>query len=148
MRDTKLIFVEGVMGSGKSTTANFIARQLQRNGFPARYIFEGGEGHVVRLMGDLPHPFKPWLDLTTQEYREKSLAKWRAFVAQARHTDTVAVLDGQLFHGNMTDLLIMDTGRAGLRAYVHDIVEITRELNPVLIYFYQADLEQAMRRVF
>jgi hypothetical protein len=146
--DTRLIFVEGVMGSGKSTTANFVARQLRRNGIPARYIFEGGERHVVRLMPDLPHPFKPWLDLTPDEFRARSLAKWRAFVAEAGQAEVVSVFDGQLFHGNMTDLLLMDASRDELRAYVGDVIAVVRDLNPVLIYLDQTDLEQALRRVF
>ena len=147
-RATKLIFVEGVIGSGKSTTANFIARQLQRNGVPARYIFEGGHWHPTRLMADLPHPFEPWLDVTPGEYRARSLDKWRAFVARTRQAKTIAVFDGQLFHGNMTDLLLMDSAGDELSAYVHETVAITKELNPLLIYLYQVDLEQALRRVF
>ena len=67
-RETMLIFVEGIIGAGKSTTASFITRQLQRNGISAHYVFEGGQHHPTRLMGDLPRPFMPWLDLAPAEY--------------------------------------------------------------------------------
>lgn len=39
---TKVIFVEGLPGSGKSSTAQFIAHQLQRNNTAAQWYFEMG----------------------------------------------------------------------------------------------------------
>jgi thymidylate kinase len=42
MRDTRFIFVEGIMGAGKSTTGEFITDQLQRSGISAQFMFEGG----------------------------------------------------------------------------------------------------------
>jgi hypothetical protein len=104
-------------------------------------------------MGDLPHPFEPWLDLTPSEYRARALEKWRTFVAQARRSDSIAAFDGQLFHGNMTDLLLtglllMDSPESELEASVHQAVAITRELDPLLIYFHQVDVGPTMRRAF
>ena len=41
MRDIHFIFVEGIMGAGKSTTAAFLTDQLRRNGIAARFVPEG-----------------------------------------------------------------------------------------------------------
>jgi thymidylate kinase len=41
MRTTRFIFVEGIMGSGKSTTAWFLTEQFQRNNLAARFLAEG-----------------------------------------------------------------------------------------------------------
>ena len=146
-RQTGLIFVEGVIGAGKSTTASFIARQLQRNGISAHYVFEGGRHHSTRLIGDLPRPFTPWLDVTPAEYRARVRRKWRVAVARILESGTVAVFDGQLFHGNMTDLLLMDSPRDELAAYVRETLTVTAELSPVLIYLCQDDLEHGIQSV-
>ncbi|NOR44359.1 MAG: hypothetical protein GQ534_02145 [Candidatus Delongbacteria bacterium] len=37
---TKLIIVEGIAGSGKSTTAHYIARQLEKNEIKAKWYYE------------------------------------------------------------------------------------------------------------
>ena len=41
MRDTRFIFVEGIVGAGKSSTATFLTDQLPRNGIAARFMPEG-----------------------------------------------------------------------------------------------------------
>jgi thymidylate kinase len=40
MDRSRLIFVEGIMGSGKSTTARWLARLSRRAGIPARPVPE------------------------------------------------------------------------------------------------------------
>lgn len=144
---TRLIFVEGIVGAGKSTTAAFIERQLLRNGITAHYVFEGGIGHPTRLMGELAHPFAPWLDLDVAGFRNRAREKWQMAAQLIQAAGTVAVFDGQLFHGNLADLLMMDAGPDDLRGYVEDTLAITAPLHPTLVYLRPADLEGAVRRV-
>ena len=84
MRDTRFIFIEGIMGSGKSTTAWFLTEQLQSNGFAARFLAEGPTieqlEHPLRVATTLPHPNAVWLDIGVEMYIALSLQKWRDFV--------------------------------------------------------------------
>ncbi len=57
-------------------------------------------------MAELLHPLAPWLDLSTEEYIGKILEKWRPYVEGAKDSRAVLVLDGQLFHGDTTNLFI------------------------------------------
>src|SRR2546421_102984 len=112
MRDTRIIFVEGIMGAGKSTTAWFLTERLRQKGVAARFVLEGPTmdepEHPLRVATELPHPNGVWLDVTVEEYVERSLRKWRTFAREARQSATVTVCDGLLFHGNMTDLMLMN----------------------------------------
>jgi len=45
----KLIFVDGIMGSGKPTTAKFVAEELERSGTPVRLIDENFADHPVQM---------------------------------------------------------------------------------------------------
>jgi hypothetical protein len=137
------------MGAGKSTTAWYLTEQLQRQGLAARFLLEGPTAldpdHPLRVATELPHPNGVWLDVTIQQYIERSLQKWHRFVQEARHSAVVTICDGLLFHGNMTDLLLMNAEPDMLWRYVTQVIERIHRLNPVLIYFYHADVTQALR---
>ena len=71
MERSRLIFVEGIMGSGKSTTARWLARLLRRTGIPARPVLEA-RPHPTNVFRSLPHWKQPWLDLTDDELVTRS----------------------------------------------------------------------------
>ena len=151
MRNTKFIFVEGIMGSGKSTTAWFLTEQLQRHGIAARFLLEGPTveepQHPLRVATELPHPNGVWLDITIEEYIELSLYKWRTFAQEALQSPTITACDGLLFHGNMTDLMLMNARPAVLHAYVAQVIEIISDLNPVVIYFSHPNITRALHKI-
>jgi thymidylate kinase len=51
----RLVIVEGIMGSGKSTTMRLIAKHLQDSGQPALPIHERTKPHPVRATDELEH---------------------------------------------------------------------------------------------
>ena len=146
MRQTKFIFVEGINGSGKSTTATYLTKYLQEHKIPARLLPEGGRGNPLRVAASLPHPFQIWRDITADEFVSTSLRKWQGFVNAARHFNAVTVCDGLLFHGNMMDLLLLDASPEAVQSYIRESISLLRELDPVLIYLYQDDVVETLRR--
>ena len=64
MDRSRLIFVEGIMGSGKSTTARWLARLFRRTGIPAQPVPEA-RPHPTNVFRSLPH----WKQLY-QDYRQ------------------------------------------------------------------------------
>jgi hypothetical protein len=103
--------------------------------------------HPVRATDGLPHWYEPWLDIAPAGLAERSLAKWRAFVEATQAADPVLVLDGQLFHGDLTNLFLMDAGWAAIAAYSHAVEDIIRAMKPFLVYFYQDDVDTAIRAI-
>ena len=144
---TRLVIVEGIMGSGKSTTARWIAAQLEEAGLRALAITERVDPHPVRGTDGMEHWFQPWRDITTEGLIDRCLAKWRTFVAEAQATETIYALDGQLFHGDLTNLFLMKASRAAIAKYCETVADIARPLAPVLIYFYQADVARAIHTI-
>jgi hypothetical protein len=104
----RLVIVEGIVGSGKSTTMRFIAKHLQEAGPPAVHIHERTGPHPVRATDELEHWFEPWRDATPEDLADRALARWTAFVEYTQSNAEIPVLDGQLFHGDLTHLLLMD----------------------------------------
>jgi hypothetical protein len=145
--NTRLVIIEGIMGSGKSTTARGIASRLERTGRRAQAVTENTEPHPVRGTDGLDHWYQPWLDVTPVELIERSLAKWRTFVAAAQADQVLSILDGQLFHGDLTNLMLMGAGSKAIKGYCNAVEEIVRPMTPLVIYFYQSDIARAIRSI-
>ena len=103
--------------------------------------------HPTCAFAELAHPYQPWLDATPAELAEKSLSNWRSFVDSTCGLDTVPILDGQFFHGDLTILFLMEAGWATIAEYSRAVERIIRPLRPLLIYLYQKDVERALRTV-
>jgi thymidylate kinase len=146
MDRSRLIFIEGIMGSGKSTTARWLARLFRRNGIPARPVPEA-RPHPTNVFRSLPHWKQPWLDLSAEELMTRSYANWQAFVEKSLSDPQIFVFDGQLFHGDFTCLFLMNCPRQLLQQYVHTVLQVAEPLHPIIIYCYQADIAQALDRI-
>ena len=146
MNRSRLIFVEGIMGSGKTTTARWLARLFRRAGLPARPVPEA-HPHPTNVFRTLPHWKQPWLDLSAEELMTRSYANWQAFVTRALSDSQISVFDRQLFHGDFTCLFLMNCPPPVLQQYVYTVLQLAQPLHPMLIYCYQADVAQALDRI-
>ena len=146
MIDTQLIIVEGVMGSGKSTTSQRIAERLRQEDIPVRHVPESFREHPTNVTRTLTHWHKIWIEETPASFIAKSQLLWQHFVKQACTTSQIFVFDGQFFHGDMTGLLIANTETSQIVDYVDSLVEIIQPLRPGLIYLYQTNLAENLSR--
>jgi hypothetical protein len=134
------------MGSGKSTTARWLARLFRRTGVPARPVPEA-RPHPTNVFRSLPHWKQPWLDLTAEELMTRSYANWQAFVKRALTDPQTFVFDGQLFHGDFTCLFLMGCSPRALQQYAQAVLQLAQALDPIIIYYYQSDVAQALDRI-
>ncbi|WP_248881572.1 hypothetical protein [Bradyrhizobium japonicum] len=137
-----LVIVEGIMGSGKSTNVRRIADRLNRSGIAALGITEGVSPHPIRFDWEVP-----WADMPATQLAKSAAARWRAYVNSASTSERITVVDGQLFHGNLTSLFLLDADTALIRGYLHEVVTAIKPLRPLLIYFNQDDVDRAIRTV-
>jgi hypothetical protein len=138
----RLVIVEGIMGSGKSTAALNIAQRLNASNIAAVGITEGVKPHPIRFDWD-----EPWNEMPPLRLATSSIAKWKSFVDTALTSDRVSVVDGQLFHGNLTSLFLLEADFEMIAAYSREIVSVVAPLRPFLVYFHQAHVDQAIRLI-
>jgi hypothetical protein len=146
MNRSRLIVVEGIMGSGKSTTARWLARLFRRTGIPARPVPEA-RPHPTNVFRTLPHWKQPWRDLTADDLMARSYTNWQTFVAHASSKPHISVFDGQLFHGDFTCLFLMACPPEVLQHYVQTVLQLAQSLDPTIVYCYQDDVAQALDRI-
>lgn len=151
MRSTRFIFVEGLMGAGKTTLVETLVEHFRKGGVPAAPIWEGPTveepDQPLRISPTLPHPFAPWEDLSPGEYVAESLRRWRRFVSEHKDDETIFVCDGLLFHGNMTDLMLMGASSDTLQNYVLAVVDTLQPLGPLAIYLRRPHVAEALRDI-
>lgn len=136
---TNLIIVEGVPGSGKSTTAGMIADELRKNGKKVICVDEGVQDHPADY-ADYDFP-----DFATE--REKILAKWQSF-ADSFEKDAIYVFNCVFLQNPMCETMMrFGMEEAESQKYISEIAEIIRPLSPVIVYIDQPDVRGAIGRV-
>jgi hypothetical protein len=147
-----VIFVDGLPGSGKSTTAEFVAGELARRGVPGRLLREREADHPLNVGGDV-HPSGSttgaWMfaTYTVGSFVQESLVRWSEFAAEARESERVTVLDSYPFQNSVRVLLQMDVAPDALAAYQARVEETVAGLAPLLIYLDPGDAERSLRQI-
>jgi hypothetical protein len=148
----RVIFIDGLPGSGKSTTAAYVAGELERREIACRLLRERDADHPLNVGGDL-HPSgsttgaRMFSTYTVGSFVQESLARWSAFVAEALSSERVSILDGYPFQNSVRVLSQMDADSATLAGYQRRVEMEAAVLGPLLIYFDPGDAERMVRAI-
>lgn len=136
---TNLIIVEGLPGSGKSTTAAMIADELNKKGKKVVCFDEGVQEHPADY-ADYDFP-----DFETE--RMKILEKWHSFIKKS-DKDTIYVFNCIFLQNPMCETM-MRFGMADTASqhYIAEIAEVIKPLNPIIIYINRPNVKEAIDNV-
>jgi hypothetical protein len=141
-----LILLEGLPGSGKSTTGQRLQEHLG-----VRWVSEMQPDHPIYAFHDRASLNAMLGDLAAGKHEaviERAVAKWSAFASSVRESGHTHVLDSCLF-GYLTWTLYphFDVGPAVVRAYLDRVIALLEPLAPRLIYLRPRDLPAALERI-
>lgn len=137
--DRNLIIVEGLPGSGKSTTAAMIADELRKKGKKVFCFDEGDREHPADY-ADYDFP-----DFETE--REKILEKWRAFAGKF-DKDAAYVFNCVFLQNPMCETMMrFGMESAASQQYISEIAEIIKPLHPMIVYLNKANVKETVDRV-
>ena len=137
MTNPRLILIEGLPGSGKTTTGEKIVDFLEEKGLETKFYKEK----------DKKHPIPLELDSADQYYQEV-LNLWQNFVAALKNGDKITIVESRFFLNLVSSMLKDDWSINQIENYHDQLVDLIQPLNPVLIYLQQPDIEKAMSRLF
>ncbi|SFB09454.1 MULTISPECIES: hypothetical protein [unclassified Bacillus (in: firmicutes)] len=188
----KLYIVEGIPGSGKTTTATWLADILQDQGNDVKIYLEGNSenpadyesisclsalqlkelekdfpdirsyatqkqnrffipyGNLYEKNPHLHHALKAYdvYGLPIEDFCEVTLAKWKEFVEMARSDNDVYVLECCFLQNPYTFLLAKhDVPKEQIFNHIDKITGIIAELDPVILYFEQDNIEESLNSV-
>jgi len=138
----KLVIFEGIMGAGKTTNTLQLAERLNACGRSAIGITEGVSPHPIRYDWEAP-----WGDIPAAQIANSAATRWSMYAEGARASGTISVVDGQVFHGNLTSLFLLEADMGLMRQYVQQVTAAMKPLHPLLIYFRHFNIEQAINSV-
>ena len=138
---------EGIMGSGKTTATSTFGGRLAALGLRVAAFAEGAAPHPVRASDDLADFYQPWTQVTAFDLSSRVHEKWARYVERRLRDEIFTVMDGQLFHGDLTNLFMMDMAPSDISAHTSTLMRILAPLRPLVIYFRQDDLEHALHHI-
>jgi DNA polymerase III delta prime subunit len=150
MHKTPVIFFEGLPGSGKSTMAHFIARQLRRANRACTWHYEVNKWHPITPFHGMDSFQHFYFSLVrTRQFQtifNVYLEKWQQFVDQLQGVEEVVLADSGLF-GTLTWMLFsFDLPEKAFRRYLAQVYKVISALDPCLIYLSQRDALTSLKR--
>lgn len=105
MINAKLIMIEGIPGSGKSTTAQFISQIMLQKGYSHKWWYEEEQGHPVYIYDDHTTMQQIVDDLTNGKYRDiikRALKRWQEFAAAVQASSEIIIADSSFTFTKLT----------------------------------------------
>ena len=135
MTDTKLILLEGMPSTGKTTNSQFLQIQLELNGSKAKWIHEIATPHPTALYNEIGFSLN-------DQYKKLALEKWTRFTEKVLSSESeIYILDSAFFQYQIFWFLLNNAPYADLERFISEIFDIIKPLNPCLIYLYRKDTE-------
>lgn len=144
--NNKVLLVDGITGSGKTTTARYLCKVLNERGIKSKWYEEEAE--------DNPLVYKEYdiEVLNSKEEIEKFITNYpiqlKKFIKGAKKDNYIHIIESYylqdsiriLFQNNVCEEIIQD--------FFNKINNILRPLKPVLVYFRQQDVFNAIKKIW
>jgi hypothetical protein len=143
--DTRVIFVDGIPGSGKTTLAKWIGGSLNRQGKQCTVYEELCDSNPLRIYKPIYSNFTSGPQ--SEEFRRRQLQLYREFVQHQLGGNSISVFDSWLFQAviGFTFLLRMDYSES--TDFAFEIMQAIEPLSPIVIFLGQVDVEANWRRI-
>lgn len=139
MPPPRLIVIEGLPGTGKSTVAQRIAIDGARLGLAAQWYYEEQRGHPLHGY------FDPATDGTPDRFMDAAVARWRSFARDAG--PGMQVVESHLMQGPIGTLLLHGVDPETIPPFVERLMRAADPLHPRLVFLRDADPDSALRRI-
>lgn len=142
----RLLIIDGIPGSGKTTTATRIHNRLTAQGVRARCLLEQEENNPL-----LP-PMEQYNSLNTAEgadaFIRQLVDRYGRFVEeQLSSPEDIVIIESVLFQDIVSVSHLQGMNIAQLQNFTESLQLLLMPLNPHLIYYYHTDVEGQWRYI-
>lgn len=87
-------------------------------------------------------------NLPLEQYSKLCKEKWQSFASKAQETDVISVFECCFLQNPLTLMLARhNADKSYIKNYINELVEIIKNLNPLLIFLFQDDVKKTFDRV-
>jgi hypothetical protein len=135
---TRLILLEGLAGSGKSSTGQKL------------YHIISGSGASVDFMHEfnLSHPISRENISNISDWHYNVTQNWIELVKTLENNKMTIILDAAFLQYPVGELLEQGEGKNKIFDYVNGVTGILNTINPVLIYLRHHNIDKAIARIY
>jgi hypothetical protein len=142
-----LILIEGIAGSGKSSTTHQLGLHLATLGYDVQWWFEQDEAHPIYPAGQRLQ-YDRQIDAGERSaIRDGVLARWRALAASLEGTKKIVLIECGFLQMVVDHYLLLDLPMSEAAEHVLAVEKLIAPLDPLLILLYEDDIEAGLRRV-
>ena len=138
----RLILVDGLAGSGKSTAAQRLWLHFMSHGYDASWFHEHQLDHPIFFYDDVDE----LLRLQPDAFEDRIVASWDQFARDA-DAQPIRILEGSFFQITVGVMLSMNVRAQRIRKALFQIARMVNRLNPCLIYLFHQDTREGVLRI-
>jgi len=143
---SRVILVEGIPGSGKTSLAEWLGGEIEARGIDAAWVPE--------IQPDHPVIDRPTMRTARNAgYAARCVERWQAFSkrVQGLESPMVFIIEGCLFQSTVRFLVEYDRSSGEIEGYLPAVERSLAPLHPMLVYLTQTDVnaylaEEIVRR--
>ncbi|CAG7609778.1 hypothetical protein PAESOLCIP111_01205 [Paenibacillus solanacearum] len=142
----RLLIIDGIPGSGKTTAATRIHNRLTAQGIRTRCLLEQEKNHPLLL------PMEQYYALNTAEsadaFIRQLVDRYERFVEeQLSSPEDIVIIESVLFQDVISVSHLQGMNIAQLQSFAKSLQRLLLPLNPHLIYYYHTDVEAQWRYI-
>ena len=137
----KLILIEGLPGSGKSTTAQWLHHSFRKSGLASRWFYELSEHHPLTLPSDEGKS-------SGSHLLSASVDMWKRFIRFEMNEYDAVIIDSGFFQKNILHMMNVNIGAKIIQNYASQVEALLSDCDTHFIYLDDGDAQMHMRRVF
>lgn len=142
----QLIMIDGIPGSGKSSTAQYISKQLNDNGMKAFWYHEEEANHPLdppRIDPDSIHsPEEVSLFINT------FLSLLQKFVQSIQTDRAIHIIESYYFQNSLRILFQNDLAHEEMSLFFHRMNAIIQSVDPLIVYFHHDNVEKNIQVIW